>query len=104
MDVHPRGVGLLHQQVAVSLTKTRFIGAPLRGTIQEYLDRFGAEVEAAEFPAKHLRDLTNDELRAVMYAEAAAEAETEDDGAPLPPHVKVSRPNRGARSVADSGC
>lgn len=39
---------------------------------------------------------TNPELRALLdaEAEAAENAPDEDDGAPLPPHVKVSRPNR----------
>jgi hypothetical protein len=44
---------------------------------------------------EELRDLMDEEARA---AEAAA-ADDEDDGAPLPPDVKVSRPNRARSKV-----
>lgn len=44
------------------------------------------------------RRLTDDELRRLMDEEARAAEEAaaldEDDGAPLPPHAKVSLPNR----------
>ncbi|WP_157680142.1 hypothetical protein [Mycobacterium dioxanotrophicus] len=44
---------------------------------------------------EELRDLMDEEARA---AEAAA-YDDEDDGAPLPPHVTVSRPNRARSKV-----
>lgn len=48
-------------------------------------------------------NLSNEELRAQMDEEAraaeAAAAEEIDDGAPLPAHVKVSRPNRARSKV-----
>lgn len=48
-------------------------------------------------------NLSNEELRARMDEEAraaeAAAAEDIDDGAPLPAHVKVSRPNRARNKV-----
>ncbi|MBP2454829.1 hypothetical protein [Mycolicibacterium lutetiense] len=47
--------------------------------------------------------LSNEELRALMDEEAraaeAAAAEDIDDGAPLPAHVKASRPNRARSKV-----
>ena len=46
--------------------------------------------------------MSNEELRAQMNAEAAlaeAAADVIDTGAPLPPHVKVSRPNRARGKV-----
>lgn len=56
------------------------------------------DLETAAAEAAH-----TESLRAQMYAEAeAAEAVPfdEDDGQPLPPHVKVSRPNRTAVDCA----
>lgn len=48
--------------------------------------------------------MTGDELRALMDAEAEAAyaAQTdEDDGAPLPPHVKVSRPGHARSKILE---
>jgi hypothetical protein len=64
-------------------------------TLEEKLDRIGAEAEAAEATVK------DKDFRDLMYreAQAAEDAPDEDDGSPLPAHVEVSRPNRARSKV-----
>jgi len=56
-------------------------------------------VDTMTSPDSERPELSDEQLRAQMYAEAEAAAAVpfdDDDGSPLPPHVKVSRPNRTA--------